>query len=83
MAKRDKRLAKMRQNPKSVSFDDLQKVLEDHGFQLVRIKGSHHVFESTEYDKRLVVPKRNPVKAGYVKDAIRIIDKISEGQTDD
>jgi hypothetical protein len=44
MSKRDKRLQKIRQNPKSVTFDELKQVLEDFGFVQVRTSGSHHTF---------------------------------------
>ncbi|HRF95332.1 MAG TPA: type II toxin-antitoxin system HicA family toxin [Aggregatilineales bacterium] len=46
MSKRQKRLQKLRQNPKNVSFDELRVVLEDFGFELVRSNGSHHSFNA-------------------------------------
>jgi hypothetical protein len=41
MAKKDKRLQKMRQNPKTVTYDILVSVLEAHGFVITQGKGSH------------------------------------------
>lgn len=34
LTKRQKRLQKLRQSPKDVSFEELRQVLEDHGFVL-------------------------------------------------
>jgi predicted RNA binding protein YcfA (HicA-like mRNA interferase family) len=82
MTKREKRLQKMRQNPKDVSFADLRTVLEDFGFELVRSSGSHHSFNITiDGESRLfVVPYRHPVKAVYVREALLLIDKIQSEQ---
>jgi len=78
MTKRDKRLQKMRQNPKNVSFEDLKSVLEDFGFDLVRSSGSHHSFNVTiAGEPRLfVVPYQRPVKSVYVREALQLIDEI-------
>ncbi|MBL1136225.1 MAG: hypothetical protein D8M56_13030 [Chloroflexi bacterium] len=45
LSKKEKRLQKIRQNRKNVSFEELAQVLEDWGFLFVRSKGSHHRFE--------------------------------------
>jgi predicted RNA binding protein YcfA (HicA-like mRNA interferase family) len=81
MSKRKKRLERIRQNPKNVSFEDLRKLLEDYGFVLERSSGSHHSFKveiNGEYTL-FVVPYRRPVKPNYVRDALKLIDEI-EGQ---
>jgi predicted RNA binding protein YcfA (HicA-like mRNA interferase family) len=44
MTRREKLLKRMRNNPRNVSMRDLQTLLESFGFELVRVKGSHHVF---------------------------------------
>ena len=44
MSKRKKRLEKIRQNPKNVSFDDLRQLLENNDFELDHATGSHHIF---------------------------------------
>jgi predicted RNA binding protein YcfA (HicA-like mRNA interferase family) len=78
MSKRDKRLQRLRRNPKNVSFDELKQVLEDYGFQHVRTAGSHHTFIAimNERDWRLTVPQHRPVKTPYIKQAIQAIDEI-------
>ena len=83
MTKREKRLQRMRQNPRNVSFETLRKVLEDYGFVLQRSSGSHWSF-SVQIGVRLrllVVPYRKPVKPVYIREAIKLIDEIqAEGE---
>jgi predicted RNA binding protein YcfA (HicA-like mRNA interferase family) len=85
MSKREKRLQKIRQNPKNVSFDDLKLVLEDHGFWLDHATGSHHVFkvQVSDEERTLVVPFKQPVKSIYVKQALEMIDDLEMLQGDE
>ncbi|HOH29179.1 MAG TPA: type II toxin-antitoxin system HicA family toxin [Candidatus Hydrogenedentes bacterium] len=41
---------------KTVSGKDLCKVLEQHGWKLLRIQGSHHIYGYTESIVRISVP---------------------------
>lgn len=79
MAKRDKREQRIRQNPRTVRFADLDAVLRDHEFDGDDAK-HHVVYQHTKYpDLTVNVPKPhggvNTVKATYVRDAIRAIDE--------
>jgi hypothetical protein len=79
VSKKKKRLEKLRRNPKNVSFEELSQVLEDWGFKLDRISGSHHHFLAriSEQNVRLSVPYRRPaVKEVYVTEALTLIDQI-------
>lgn len=80
MIKRRKRLERIRRNPKSVSFEDLQQVLVDYGFTLERSSGSHHIFkfEIEGEIATIIIPFARPVKAAYVKDALKVIDEIEK-----
>ncbi len=80
MSKRKKRLEKIRRSPKNVSLDELRKVLEDCGFVLDRVTGSHHIFivEMEQKTLSFSLPfKRPPLKEIYVKDLLSIIDKYN------
>ncbi len=80
MTKREKRLQRIRQNPKNVSFEDLRQVLEDHQFVLERSAGSHFQFYAEVGGKlyRLSVPFKRPfIMAVYVKRALQVIDEIA------
>ncbi len=85
MSKRKKRLQKLRNNPKDVSFDDLRLVLEDYGFELENIVGSHHTFRITidERNYLLVIPFNRPIKPIYVKKALQLIDKRIQDELED
>ncbi len=76
MTKREKRVKKLFQNPRTVSFKELDKVLRDFGFDM-RQPGSgssHYVY--TKGSIQISVPFRRPfVKEVYVK---RVIELIGE-----
>ncbi len=76
MTKRQKRVQKLFQNPKTVSFKELDQVLKSFGFD-ERQPGSgssHHIF--TKGDVQISVPFRRPfVKEVYVK---RVLELIGE-----
>lgn len=90
MSKRAKRLARIRQNPRNVSFQELAQLLEDYGFIMRKGSGSsHHVFRAEIGDHlwKLTIPHRKPhVKEAYVKEALAAIDEIiavSDSQEDE
>ena len=80
MSRRDKLLQRIRNNPKNVSFDTLRTLLEAHGFELKRSRGSHHSFVGTIHGRSvlLVVPYQRPLKAVYVKKALTLIAEIED-----
>jgi len=77
MGRKEELLAKIRDNPKSVRFDELTKLLTWYGFEFKRSKGSHHMYQRGRYN--IVVPRRVPHLHSYVvKQALDILDKILE-----
>ena len=79
MSKREKRLEKIRQNPKNVRFDDLDRVLQDQGFERTQPRGgsSHYVYVHGE--QVITVPYKRPfVKTVYVKEALKLLDENDE-----
>lgn len=76
MSKREKRLKKLFQNPKIVSFKELDHVLRDFGFDM-RQPGSgssHYIY--TKDNIQITVPFKRPyVKEIYVK---RVLELIGE-----
>jgi predicted RNA binding protein YcfA (HicA-like mRNA interferase family) len=78
LSKRAKRLKKLRQNPKNVSLEQLQLVLEDYGFWLDRVVGSHHIFRAELHTRnwKLSIPFNRPIKIIYVTQALEAIDQI-------
>jgi len=64
--------------PGDERFAVVRSLLESHGWTLVRIRGSHHIFEKTG-ETTLVIPvHRNRVKVAYVKLAKKRIFKAGE-----
>jgi predicted RNA binding protein YcfA (HicA-like mRNA interferase family) len=64
MGKWEKNLAKLRQNPKHVRFDDLEKILLKIGFVKRQDKTSHAVFMMGK--NRMTIPK--PHGTPFVKE---------------
>lgn len=74
MAKREKRLRKLFQNPKTVSFKELDLVLKSFKFEVRQPKSgsSHYVY--TKENIQLSVPFKRPyVKEVYVKRVLELI----------
>jgi len=77
MAGVDKLLARLRNNPRNVTFDDLDRALNGAGYELVRVTGSHHIYRRT--DRRGVPitvrrPSHGPVAPGAVRDVLACLD---------
>jgi len=51
-----RRIARLRQNPKHVRFQELQAVLEAAGFSLRRVRGSHYYYKRAEELVGIVKP---------------------------
>jgi len=87
MAKRDKRLEKIRNNPKDVRFEELDQLLRDYGFERRQAcsGSSHYVYRSRLMpDYLLTVPYRRPfLKAHYVREVLKLLDMIIEGEDND
>ena len=79
MSKNQKRLEKMRNNPKNVSFGDAESVLLSLGFEEKRVKGSHHhyVIEVDGESHIQTIPFKRPhIGRVYVKQILALIDEL-------
>ena len=76
MTKVDKRNHKIIRNPNNIKFRDFVSWLEDNGFFLDRVSGSHHVFVHPIIENPVNIQKKKDgtAKAYQVKQAIKIID---------
>lgn len=82
MTKRDKRVKKIFQNPRAVTFKELDKVLKDFGFEArqPRSGSSHHIY--TRGEVQISVPFRRPfIKEIYVKRVLELIGGEDEEKT--
>ncbi len=71
--KAERLLKKLKQSPNNVTFADIRKLLEESGFSLDRVSGSHHMFRRDDIVFAIPV-HRNRVKVVYVKRVIEIIE---------
>ena len=87
MTRKNRQLARYRNNPKSVSFDELKTLLESFGFEVKNYSGgSHFSVSHSKYDvinamEPNTIPMKKPhLMEVYVKLAIRWIEKAIEMQ---
>jgi predicted RNA binding protein YcfA (HicA-like mRNA interferase family) len=61
---------------KAVSGKDFIKILEKHGWILLRISGSHHIYGKTGNIVRLSVPVHGnqPLKTGLLKHLMKMAE---------
>ena len=79
MSKRQKRLEKIRANPRQVRFADLRSALESLQFRARPGKGDHWVFEHDLLTYVVTVDPRRPVVlAVYVRQALKAADDVLE-----
>jgi len=77
MSRREKLLAKIRNNPKAVRFEELTSLLDWYGFEQRRSRGSHYSYRRGHHN--LIVARHKPyVHSQTVKEALRILDELSE-----
>lgn len=62
--------------PSEVRLAELEKLLRSHGWSLVRISGSHHIFSKPGRTPIVLPVHRGKVKPAYV----RQVKKLLEGQ---
>ncbi len=66
---------------KSISGKDFAKILEQHGWSLLRVQGSHHIYGKTGNEIRISVPvhRNEALKIGL----LRHFMKVAELKEDD
>lgn len=76
MSQLEKLLAKIRNNPKTVRFEELDKILKYAGFEVrqPRSGSSHFIYKKGNFS--ISVPKHNPyIRSVYVEKIIEFLDK--------
>ena len=72
--RKQKLLERLTNNPKAATFRDVRTLLIQHGFQLERITGSHHIFSTA--DATIAIPVHaNRVKSAYVRQVIMLLEQ--------
>jgi predicted RNA binding protein YcfA (HicA-like mRNA interferase family) len=59
---------------KAVSGKEFAKILERHGWSLLRVQGSHHIYGKARSDVRLSVPihGNRPLKTGLLRHLMKL-----------
>ena len=77
MTKREKQIERLRQNPKTVRFEEIDVILLGLGFEKRQRGTSHAVY--TLGNQRLTVPFRKPfIKPVYVKLILDVLDELKD-----
>jgi len=66
-----------------VRFAEIRKILEQHGWTFVRIRGSHHHFRGEGRPPIVIPVHRGRVKAVYVREVEQAIREIADDSQDD
>jgi predicted RNA binding protein YcfA (HicA-like mRNA interferase family) len=75
MSQREKLLEKIRNHPKSVSFDDLDALLRLCGYEFKRVSGSHHIYARKGSPPISVTRHGAQVHSAAVKEVLRMIEE--------
>ena len=76
MARRERRVERLRRSQTDISPEELRTALEGAGFTLVHVRGSHWRYRHPRRDDAVVIPYHRPVKPVYVRDALKAIDEV-------
>lgn len=64
----------------NVSFSDLQALAEGCGFQLIRVKGSHHLYHHPSVPRTLnLQPEGKQAKGYQVRQFLSLLDRYNLG----
>ncbi len=74
MSKKLKRLEELRSGSKNIDFDDFVKALEDFGYTLRKIEGSHHKFKHPTAPSMIIQPKKGKAQLYQIKAFLEIVD---------
>ena len=79
MTRSDKRLARMRRNPRDWRIEEIQSVADRLGIEWQHDGGSHVIFRSP-YGEHLSIPARRPIKPIYIAKFLALADSIQEAE---
>lgn len=77
MSKKEKLLQKIKNNPKSIRFEEIDKLLIDIGCEKRQPRGGSSHYTYTIEGITLTIPYKRPyVKEIYVREAIALLDRL-------
>lgn len=77
ITKKEKLINRIKNNPKTVKFEELDKLLQNVGFERRQPRGGSSHYTYGIADKILTVPCKKPyIKVIYVKMAIKLLEDL-------
>ena len=85
MTKKEKLYARIRNSQKNVRFADFQSLLEYFGFELVRSRGSHQLYQRPDVDDVMNIQpmKDGRAKAYQVRQFLKLVEQYNLALEDD
>ena len=75
MTKRQKLFQRLLNNSNNFAFDDLVSVVESFGFKLVRINGSHHIFQHPALSEQINLQNhKGKAKPYQISQFLRLVE---------
>ena len=81
MSRADKRLQKMRRNPRDWRIEEIQSVADSLGIEWQHDGGSHVIFRSL-YGEHLSIPAHRPIKPIYIMRFLTLIANKQEAENE-
>lgn len=79
MAKSDKLLERMRDNPRDGRIEDVVAVCAAHRIACTApSKGSHYKVKHVGMTEILTIPVHRPIKPVYIRELVRFVDAVRE-----
>lgn len=78
MARKEKLLERLRNNPTNVRFEDLDKLLRWYGFESRSPRRGSHYFYKRKGCRPISIPRDRRVKSVYVRRALALIEACSD-----
>ena len=79
MSRHDKRLQRMRQNPRDWRIEEIQSIATALGIEWLHDGGSHVIFRSP-CGAHLSIPAHRPIKPIYITKFLALVDSILEAE---
>lgn len=78
MSQWEKLYKKIRNNPRNVKFEEIDRLLRHAGFvrRQSNSGGSHYSYSHEQLSEILTIPKNKPVKAFYIKLALTFYEQV-------
>ncbi|MBF0131230.1 MAG: type II toxin-antitoxin system HicA family toxin [Magnetococcales bacterium] len=80
MAKADKIIQKMRNNPRDWRIEDIQAIAQRYGMDIRNPRGSHVIVTHPHLTEALSIPAHKPVKPVYVRKLVAMIEILEDNE---